>query len=213
MYPNERRRDPCTALHPAPAPQLAVRLRRRRRRPTPLEICTAPELFARSTSLVEQTAHAVSGRYARANSQRGSQEGRPGLPSSVHGGRVRKGHAWSGRTYHISHRLGDRFRITIIVLVDLNVGTDIKRRHQPRFVPVLKAKATDVMRPTTGLHRPNARWQAFQVVQQPMPLGGLRNTTAPAASNPARLQTVLPGSTPKILMSIRCSSLHLPPQQ
>lgn len=31
-------------------------------------------------------------------------------------------------------------------------------------------------------------------------------------SSPARLQTVLPRSMPKTLMSIRCSSLHLCPQ-
>jgi len=43
--------------------------------------------------------------------------------------------------------LGDRLCITVIILVNLDVGSDVKRLHQSRLMTVFKEKSTDMMRP------------------------------------------------------------------
>ena len=91
--------------------------------------------------------------------------------------------------------------------------TTLQRRPQPRFMPLLKTKrpmrcalpqasiaTTQDGSPSRKASR-RCRWRR------------LRKTTASASSSPARLQTVLPRSMPKTIMSIRCSSLHPCPQQ
>ena len=55
------------------------------------------------------------------------------------------------------HRLGDRLRITEVVLLSLRVGPHVLRRHQPRLVPKGFKLATEVVRSDAGLHADQAR--------------------------------------------------------
>jgi len=64
-------------------------------------------------------------------------------------------HGWPGGC------LGDRFRISIVVLLRLDVGPDIFRRHQPNLMALRLEKTAEVMRATTGLHRDDARRQTL----------------------------------------------------
>jgi hypothetical protein len=66
--------------------------------------------------------------------------------------------------------LRDRLRIAIIVLVSLEVGPHILRRHQPDSVAKVGKLATEMMGATTGLHSYRARRQT---------LGETHNTVAP----------------------------------
>ena len=54
--------------------------------------------------------------------------------------------------------------------MDFDVGADIKRRHQPRFVAVLKAKPIDMMCASAGFHRDNTGLQPLQKAQQTVSL-------------------------------------------
>ena len=49
-------------------------------------------------------------------------------------------------------RLGDRLRIAVVVLLRLDVGPHVLRRHQPDLVALVAQPAAEVMRPATGLH-------------------------------------------------------------
>jgi hypothetical protein len=49
--------------------------------------------------------------------------------------------------------LRNRLRVPIIVLLSLNVGPDILRRHQPNCVTKAGELASEMMSAATGLHR------------------------------------------------------------
>jgi hypothetical protein len=58
-----------------------------------------------------------------------------------------KAHRGPGR------RLGDRFRIPVVVLLRLDVGSHILGRHQAHFMSHTFEDATKMVRPAAGLHR------------------------------------------------------------
>lgn len=68
-------------------------------------------------------------------------------------GRLRryKLHGWA------LHRLGDRLRITKVVLLPLRIGPHILRRHQPGIMTKRLELATEVMRTNAGFHANQAR--------------------------------------------------------
>jgi hypothetical protein len=59
-------------------------------------------------------------------------------------------------------RLGDAVRITIVVLLRFDVGTDIFGRHQPNVVAVAGEDATEVMGATACFHSDNASRQLLR---------------------------------------------------
>ena len=59
-----------------------------------------------------------------------------------------------GRT---RRRLGDALRVAIVVLLRLDVGSNILRGHQAHVVTVNGEDTTEMMGATASLHRDNAR--------------------------------------------------------
>jgi hypothetical protein len=57
------------------------------------------------------------------------------------------------------HRLGDRFRIAIVVLLTFRIGAHVLRRHQPGVVTKCLQAAAEMMRADAGFHPDQARWQ------------------------------------------------------
>jgi hypothetical protein len=57
------------------------------------------------------------------------------------------------------HRLGDRFRIAIVVLLALGIRAHILCRHQPRVMTKRLERATEVMRADACLHADPTRRQ------------------------------------------------------
>ena len=55
------------------------------------------------------------------------------------------------------HRLGDRLRITEVILLPLRVGPHVLRRHQPSIVARGIKLATEVVRSDAGLHADKTR--------------------------------------------------------
>src|SRR5271154_6907309 len=102
-----------------------------------------------------------------------------------------KAHRWSRR------RLRDPLGVAIVVLLRLDVGSNIFRRHQPDVVAVAGEDMANVMGAAARLHPDNA---GRQLLRQPINVSRLilrRMTTAPDASSPTTLQTFLPRSTPR----------------
>ena len=62
------------------------------------------------------------------------------------------------------------FGITVVVLVDLHIGPDVKRQRQPGIMPVLATEATNVVCATTSFHGYDAGQQGAQETQKPMPV-------------------------------------------
>jgi hypothetical protein len=56
--------------------------------------------------------------------------------------------------------LGNRFGISIVILVRLDVGADVLRRHEADAVALLLKQAAKMMRATASLHGDDARWQS-----------------------------------------------------
>jgi hypothetical protein len=50
-------------------------------------------------------------------------------------------------------RLGDRLGVALVVLLRLDVGLDVLRRHQPDLVTLLAQHPAEVMSAAAGLHR------------------------------------------------------------
>ena len=57
------------------------------------------------------------------------------------------------------HCLGDRLRVSIVVLLTFRIGTHVFRRHKPGVVTKSLQRATEMMRTDTGLHPDPARRQ------------------------------------------------------
>ena len=53
--------------------------------------------------------------------------------------------------------LGNRLRVTEVVLLAFGIGPHVLRRHQPRIVPERLKLATEMMRADAGLHADQAR--------------------------------------------------------
>ena len=63
--------------------------------------------------------------------------------------------------WHEAHRrpccgFGDRLRVTVIVLLRLDVGPHVLRRHQPHLVPGFSEDPPKMMRAAAGFHRNDA---------------------------------------------------------
>jgi hypothetical protein len=58
-----------------------------------------------------------------------------------------------------AHRLADAFGIAPVVLVALDVGRHIGRRHQPRLVPEAHGETPPMMGAAAGLHADDRRRQ------------------------------------------------------
>lgn len=69
-------------------------------------------------------------------------------------------HRWAGR------RLGDPFRVAIIVLLRLDVGPDIFGRHQLHVVAVVGEDAAQMMGAAAGFHSDNASRQFLRKPDQ-----------------------------------------------
>ena len=65
-------------------------------------------------------------------------------------------HGWT------PHRLADRLGVGGIVLVALDVGLHILRRHQTNLMPELRQLARPIMRRGASLHADQARRQSFE---------------------------------------------------
>ncbi len=73
-------------------------------------------------------------------------------------------HGWTRRGF------GDSFRVTIIVLLRLDIGPYIFGRHQPDIMSLVRKQAAKVMRATTCLHRDDARRQLRGQIDQRLSL-------------------------------------------
>src|ERR1700733_13127573 len=99
-----------------------------------------------------------------------------------------KAHRWSRR------RLRDPLGLAIVVLLRLDVGSNIFRRHQPDIVAVA---ANDTTEAKGAAARPHPHNEAGSLSASPINVSQLilrRITTAPDASSPPTLQTFLPRS-------------------
>jgi hypothetical protein len=67
-----------------------------------------------------------------------------------------------GRT---SHRLTDRLGVSGIILVALDVGLDILRRHQPYLVAKLREFTRPIMGRRASFHANKARRQRLEEIQ------------------------------------------------
>jgi hypothetical protein len=63
---------------------------------------------------------------------------------------LHKAHGWACSSF------GNRFRISLIILLCLDIRPDVFRRHQPHFVPLIAQYATKVVRTTARFHRHHA---------------------------------------------------------
>src|ERR1700691_2045262 len=111
-----------------------------------------------------------------------------------------KAHRWSRR------RLRDPLGVAIVVLLRLDVGSNIFRRHQPDVVAVAGEDTANVM---GAQHASIPTTQAGSFSANPINVSRLilrRMTTAPDASSPTTLQTFLPRSMPRTEISIPSSS-------
>src|ERR1700733_3198903 len=114
-----------------------------------------------------------------------------------------KAHRWSRR------RLRDPLGVAIVVLLRLDVGSNIFRRYQPDIVAVAGKDTTEVMGAAARLHPDN---EAGSLSASPINVSRLilrRMTTAPDASSPTTLQTLLPRSTPRTAIFV----IALPPPE
>jgi hypothetical protein len=84
-------------------------------------------------------------------------------------------HRWAGR------RLGDRLRVTVVVLLRLHIRPDILRWHQPDLVPERRRGTTNIVRAAARLHRHHATWQLAQQRRDAVP-----RHTPPEYDLPAR---------------------------
>ena len=63
----------------------------------------------------------------------------------------------------------DPLGVAIVVLLRLDVGPDIFRRHQPDVVAADREQATQMMGPAAGLHPDNARRKLLRQSNQCLP--------------------------------------------
>src|SRR5438477_2259264 len=86
---------------------------------------------------------------------------------------VNKPHRRPGR------RFGDGFGVALVVLLRLDIGLHVLRRHQPDHVPTRLQKPAEMMRAAARLHRDYAGWQARRKLHHVV------TVQAPAQNNPA----------------------------
>ncbi len=82
---------------------------------------------------------------------------------------------------------------------NLHIRLDLQRRHQPRFMPLLKPEAPDVIRSAASFHRNDARRRRVKKAQQPMPLETFAKRD--------RSRLIQPGKTANALAQINAQNL------
>ena len=75
-------------------------------------------------------------------------------------------------------RFGDRLRITVIILLSLDVGADILGRHQSNLVALCSQDPTEMVSATTRFHCNDARCQTAGKVDDTRPLHTPTNDNA-----------------------------------
>ena len=91
---------------------------------------------------------------------------------------LHKTHGWA------AHRLADRLSVSSIVLVALDVGLHIPRRHQTNLVTKLREFTRPIMSGRACLHANKARRQRLEELQHLAAPKCFRTTTFSAASIP-----------------------------
>src|ERR1700732_4871761 len=91
-------------------------------------------------------------------------------------------------------RLGDRLGVAVVVLLCLDIGTNILRRHQPHLVSLRGQKPPEVVRATARLHRYDSLAARATMLSRRI---RRRSTTRPVGSSPTTLQLFLPKSIPR----------------
>ena len=90
-----------------------------------------------------------------------------------------------------SHRLTDRLGVSGIVLVALDVGLHILRRHQPHLVAELRQLPRPIMSRCAGFHANQARRQCLEELQHLAAPQLLANDDLLGHVDPVNLEHVL----------------------
>jgi hypothetical protein len=112
-----------------------------------------------------------------------------------------KPHRRSGR------RLGDRLSVAVVVLLRLDVGTNILRRHQLHLVPLRSQQTPEVVRTTTRLHRHHAARQLGCKRHDALPPHPPAQHHTPRRVQPDHAAAVLAQVDPENI-NVHCLTLH-----
>jgi len=93
--------------------------------------------------------------------------------------------------------LGNPLRISVIVLVRLDVGTNILRRHQPNLVALGAQDPAEVVSTAARFHRHETRRQARRELDDVLPAQASAHDHAPSVVETRHTAAVLPKIDPK----------------